>query len=130
MKVYAKLGWLEVITTQQFLTSLYKKRLKIENISERDIPRFTSKKQMIAYQAFADACSYYNLVDIDYMKIKKLEASVKNSIWEFKYKIKTGWLFCDYCKLEYDEDWEIKLKEQELKEKENEKRRRKILRGR
>jgi hypothetical protein len=97
---------------------LYKKKYKIESIPERDIPKFTSKKMMFVYQAFADACTFYDITGLEYLNIKKIKAEEKNGIWNFKYKYKKG-LFAEYNEIkDYDENWEEKIKEEELKRKE------------
>ncbi len=123
MRDHVEFGWLEVITTHQFLKGVYRSRRTIQQMSEKNIPKFTSKDHMFAYQAFADACKLNDLVDVDYLKIKELIATIDyKGIWHFKYKIKTGWFFSEWYEMSYDEDWEQKLKEKDKKKKEEEKR--------
>jgi len=130
LELYAEFGWLEVIHTHRTLIGMYKSKRRINMLAENQIPRFTSRQHMFAYQAFADGCQHFELLDIDFMKIKKLLVYVNGSIWKFRYKIKSGWFTNDYYEFEWDEDWEKKIKEQEKLEKEEESRRKRMRRRR
>ena len=117
-KLLAHFNTLNTTDTHPFMMMIMKKRRNIARIPDCEFPRFSSREHCVAWKLFADACEALDIIQFDYLKIKKLDVyDLNNGVYRFVYILKTGWFKKETVDFNWDSDWEIKLKEKQKEEK-------------